>query len=192
MKNQSKNMTERKERVKRLLSIFNKIVNDVPEYEKYIRFIKSETEKLDEENVILSLTDYNRIIKNIEIEKRKLDDQIKVLKASATQLSYEEAIKRVGLLESIFLILSENVDVVRHDALVKEISSLKNEIKALRNAFDQKKINKFNKRLTEVYLGNKLDIKHLKEDLEDTNFSIEFDPFTATITLVFQLISFLC
>ena len=177
MKNQSKNMTERKERVKRLLSIFNKIVNDVPEYEKYIRFIKSETEKLDEENVILSLTDYNRIIKNIEIEKRKLDDQIKVLKASATQLSYEEAIKRVGLLESIFLILSENVDVVRHDALVKEISSLKNEIKALRNAFDQKKINKFNKRLTEVYLGNKLDIKHLKEDLEETNFSIEFDPF---------------
>lgn len=177
MKNQSKNMTERKERVKRLLSIFNKIINDVPEYEKYISFIKSETEKLDEENVILSLTDYNRVIKNIEIEKRKLDDQIKVLKASVTQLSYEEAIKRVGLLENIFLTLSENVDVVRYDALVKEISSLKNEIKTLRNAFDQKKINKFNKRLTEVYLENKLDIKHLKEDLEEINFSIEFDPF---------------
>ena len=177
MKNQSKNMTERKERVKRLLSILNKIINDAPEYEDYINFIKSETEKLDEENVILSLTDYSSIIKNIEIEKKKLDDQIKVLKASATQLSYEEAMKRVGLLENIFLILSENVDVARHEVLVKEISSLKKEIKDLRNAFDQKKINKFNKRLTEVYLENKLDIKYLKEDLEEINFSIEFDPF---------------
>lgn len=36
---------------------------------------------------------------------------------------------------------------------------------------------KFNNRLTELYLNSGLDIKHLKEDLQDNDFSLEFDPF---------------
>ncbi len=31
--------------------------------------------------------------------------------------------------------------------------------------------------LTELYLSSRLSIKHLREDLQDTEFSLEFDPF---------------
>lgn len=70
MKNQSSNMVDRKERIKRLLSIMTEIVGDEPDYEEYTRFIKDTIETLDEENVILSLTDYSKAIKDIEKEKK--------------------------------------------------------------------------------------------------------------------------
>lgn len=177
MKNQSNNMIERKERIKRLLSILNEIVNDEPEYSNYIKFIKETTERLDQENIILSLTDYNSAIKRIQKEKEKLDYQIDVLKASSEELSYEEAMKKVGLLEHIFSVLQEEADLVKYQTLSAEIEKLKREIKELKSSFDQKKINVFNKRLTEVYLQSGLDIQHLKDDLLEEDFALEFDPF---------------
>lgn len=177
MKNQSNNMIERKERIKRLLSILNEIVNDEPEYSDYIKFIKETTEKLDEENIILSLTDYNRAIKNIEKEKKKLDYQIDVLKASSAEISYEEAMKKVGLLEHIFSVLQEEVDITKYHTLSMEVEKLKREIKELKSAFDQKKISAFNKRLSEVYLQSGLDVQHLQDDLHEEDFALEFDPF---------------
>ena len=110
MKNQSSNMVDRKERIKRLLSIMTEIVGDEPDYEEYTRFIKDTIETLDEENVILSLTDYSKAIKDIEKEKKKLDYQIELLKASSEKLSYEDAMKKVGLLEHLFVVLQEEVD----------------------------------------------------------------------------------
>ena len=58
MKNQSINMVKRKERIKRLLTILDAVVNDAPEYLGYTKFIKETVERIDDENVILSLTDY--------------------------------------------------------------------------------------------------------------------------------------
>lgn len=63
MKNQSINMVERKERIKRLLTILDAVVNDAPEYLGYTKFIKETVERIDDENVILSLTDYTMVIK---------------------------------------------------------------------------------------------------------------------------------
>lgn len=177
MKNQSSNMVDRKERVKRLLSIMSDIVSDDPDYEEYTKFIKDTIETLDEENVILSLTDYNKAIKQIEKEKRKLDNQIEFLKASSEKLSYEDAMKKVGLLEHIFVILQEEVDIERYNDLSQEVENLKKEIKELKSSFDQKKINDFNKRLTEVYLESGLEIQHLQDDIKEEGFALEFDPF---------------
>lgn len=177
MKNQSSNMVDRKERIKRLLSIVSEIVNDEPDYEEYTRFIKETIEILDEENVILSLTDYNKAIKDIEKEKKKLDYQIEVLKASSEKLSYEDAMKKVGLLEHIFVILQEEVDIVKYTDLSKEIENLKKEIKELKTSFNQKNINDFNKRLTEIYLESGLDIQHLQDDIKEEGFALEFEPF---------------
>lgn len=177
MKNQSSNMVDRKERVKRLLSIMSDIVSDDPDYEEYTKFIKDTIETLDEENVILSLTDYNKAIKQIEKEKRKLDNQIEFLKASSEKLSYEDAMKKVGLLEHIFVVLQEEVDIERYNDLSQEVENLKKEIKELKSSFDQKKINDFNKRLTEVYLESGLEIQHLQDDIKEEGFALEFDPF---------------
>lgn len=63
------------------------------------------------------------------------------------------------------------------DELEIKTAQLKKEIKSLKSAFDQSKVKKFNNRLTELYLSSGLNIKHLKEDLQDNDFSLEFDPF---------------
>lgn len=177
MKNQSNNMVDRKERIKRLLSIMSDIVDGEPDYEEYTMFIKETIETLDEENVILSLTDYNKAIKEIEREKLKLDNQIKTLKGSTEKMSYEDAMKKVGLLEHIFIVLQEEVDIVKYNDLSQEVEILKKEIKELKSSFNQRKINDFNKRLTEVYLESGLEIQHLQEDLKEDGFALEFDPF---------------
>lgn len=177
MKNQSVNMISRKERIKRLLSILNSIVDDNPDYYEYIQFIKETTEKLDEENVILSLTDYNKAIKDIESEKKKIDCQIDVLKASSAEISYEEAMKKVGLLEHIFKVLQEEVDVAKYDSLSQEVEDLKKKIKELKSSYNQKKIDNFNKRLSEIYLQSDLEIQHIQDDVQEEGFALEFDPF---------------
>lgn len=87
------------------------------------------------------------------------------------------AMKKVGLLEHIFTILSREINTDRLHELEIKTAQLKKEIKSLKSAFDQSKVKKFNNRLTELYLSSGLNIKHLKEDLQDNDFSLEFDPF---------------
>lgn len=177
MKNQSVNMANRKERIGRLLSIITSVINNHPEYAEYTQAITAIIKEIEEEKVILSLTDYTKAIKDIEQEKQKLDSQIELLHSQATELTYEVAMKKVGLLEHIFALLSHEVNTDRLLELQAKTTQLKKEIKNLESSFDQSKIKKFNDRLTELYLSSGLNIKHLKEDLEDNDFSLEFDPF---------------
>ena len=177
MKDQSANMVNRKERISRLLSIISSIVNAHPQYTVYTQAITSIIEEIEEEKVILSLTDYTKAVKDIEQEKQKLDSQIELLRSQATELTYEVAMKKVGLLEHIFTILSREINTDRLHELEIKTAQLKKEIKSLKSAFDQSKVKKFNNRLTELYLSSGLNIKHLKEDLQDNDFSLEFDPF---------------
>lgn len=177
MKDQSANMIDRKERTKRLLSILNSIVNDHPEYEVYTQFIKSTIEEIGNENIILSLTDYTKAIKDIETEKNKLDSQIDQLKSHASELTYEEAMKKVGLLEHIFSIISREFDALHFQDLEKEVAQLKSDIKSLKASYNQSKIKMFNHTLSGLYLNSGLDIKHLNEDLQENEFCLEFDPF---------------
>ena len=74
-------------------------------------------------------------------------------------------------------ILSREINTDRLHELEIKTAQLKKEIKSLKSAFDQSKVKKFNNRLTELYLSSGLNIKHLKEDLQDNDFSLEFDPF---------------
>lgn len=106
-----------------------------------------------------------------------VDSQIELLRSQATELTYEVAMKKVGLLEHIFTILSREINTDRLHELEIKTAQLKKEIKSLKSAFDQSKVKKFNNRLTELYLSSGLNIKHLKEDLQDNDFSLEFDPF---------------
>lgn len=177
MKDQSTNMVDRKDRINRLLSIITSIVNAHPEYADYTQAIESIIEEIEDEKVILSLTDYTKAIKDIEQEKQKLDSQIELLRSQATELTYEAAMKKVGLLEHIFTILGREVNTNRLHELEIKTAQLKKEIKILKSSFDQSKVKNFNDRLTDLYLSSGLSIKHLQEDLRDDNFSLEFDPF---------------
>lgn len=87
------------------------------------------------------------------------------------------AIKKVGLLEHIFTVISREADVGKIVLLQSEAAQLKQEIKNLKTAFDQAKIKRFNSQLTELYIESKLKVKHLEEDRQEASFSLEFDPF---------------
>jgi len=177
MKSQSNNMIERKERIKRLLAILHSIVEEEPDYQQYIDFITKTVEEIQEENVILSLTDYQKSIKEIQAEKEKIDQQVEMLKGQASVITYEDAIKKIGLLEHVFSILNRAVDLSRIGSLRTETSRLKQDIKDLKSSFNKKEINTFNDRLTNSYLKSGLKVKHLIEDCKDIDFTLEFDPF---------------
>ena len=97
------------------------VVNDAPEYLGYTKFIKETVERIDDENVILSLTDYTMVIKNIKKEKNRLDAEIALLKGKSSEISYEDAMKKVGLLEHLFDVLQENVDEGKVESLKKRL-----------------------------------------------------------------------
>lgn len=177
MNNQVDSMIKRKEKIKRLLSILKSAIDDNDDYSAYTDYIIKTINDIDNDNIILSITDYNKSIKEILSEKEKIDDQINTIKAEASELSYEDAIKKIGLLEHIFSILEESIDISRINNLEKEISQLKDELKQLHTSFNHKKIKEFNERLTHLYMDSNLDIKHLQEDIKDNDFSLEFDPF---------------
>lgn len=174
---QSNNMIERKERIERLLAILNSIVEEEPDYAQYVDFITKTVNEIKEENVILSLTDYQKAIREIQVEKEKIDMQIKIAKGLASEISYEDAMKKIGILEHIFSVLSKDIDTPKIQALQIEISQLKSDIKTLKLAFNKKEINEFNNRLTKLYLESGLNVKHLVEDVQDIGFSLEFEPF---------------
>jgi len=177
MQSQTANMIERKERVKRLLAILEAVIDNNPEHEQYITFIKNTVSQIQDENIILSLTDYSKAIGGIKKEKERIDNEIASLKGQASKILYEDAIKKIRLLEHLFSILSKGFDIEKYKSLQNNVLKLKKEISHLRDSFDEREINNFNNQLTDYYLGSSLTIKHLIEDRHESAFSLEFAPF---------------
>lgn len=174
---QSQNMIDRKDRIERLLAILNSIVEQEPDYEQYTNIISETINEIREENVILSLTDYQKAIREIQSEKEKIDAQVRSVKGQASEISYEDAMKKLGVLEHVFAVLSKDIDAPKIQSLQRETAQLKNEIKALKSAFNKKEIDAFNSHLTKLYLESGLNVKHLIEDTQDPGFALEFEPF---------------
>ena len=181
MRNQSENMIKRKSRVSRLLSTLSAIVEENPNYSDYSSEITEMIKEIDDENIILALTDYKTSIQTIQKEKEKIDQQIEKVKSASTELEYEVAIKKIGSLETAFSIVKENIEIDKINNLRNRIENLKKELKSLKNSFDKNNIIKFNETLTEQYLSENIDVKHLNEDRAESNFLVEFDPFRSVL-----------
>lgn len=177
MNSQSKNMIKRKDRIQRLLAILNSIVKEEPDYEQYTSIISQTIGEISRENVILSLTDYPKTIKAIRSEKEKIDEQVRSIKGLASGISYEDAIKKIGVLEHVFTVLNKDIDALKIQSLQKEKTQLKKEIKKLKSSFNKKRIDEFNINLTKLYLESGLNVKHLNEDKKVPGFALDFDPF---------------
>lgn len=177
MNSQSKNMIKRKDRIQRLLAILNSIVKEEPDYEQYTSIISQTIGEISRENVILSLTDYPKTIKAIRSEKEKIDEQVRSIKGLASGISYEDAIKKIGVLEHVFTVLNKDIDALKIQSLQEEKTQLKKEIKKLKSSFNKKRIDEFNINLTKLYLESGLNVKHLNEDKKVPGFALDFDPF---------------
>ena len=177
MKDQSKNMIDRKERIKRLYNIIHAVTESNPEYRDYTETVEKTIKEIDSEKVILSLVDYQKSIKKIREEKQKLDKQIKFIKGKTYKIPYEEAVKKIGLLEHLFNEINQSVNTEKIKELERNITEIKDEIRKLKANFNKKSINKFNENLTNFYLDSNIDVKHLIEDRQIPGFSLDYDPF---------------
>ena len=177
MNSQTEMTVKRKGKINRLLSILKSAIDGNDQYSNYTAYIINTINDIDNENIILSLTDYKKSIKAIQDEKDNIDKQILAIKAAGSELSYEDAMKKIGLLEHIFIVLKDSVNISLINNLTDEIKQLTEELKRLRTSFNHNKITAFNNQLTNLYIKSDLDIKHLQEDKKEIGFSLEFDPF---------------
>lgn len=182
LKNQSVAASSRKERTERLLSMLGAIVADNPNYIDEVSTINKMIGEIEKDKIILSLADYDESIKKISAEKEKVDNEIRNLQNQASELDYEETIKKLALAENCFLVINSDIDMDRTAALESRIKETKKEIRQLKNNFSQKAISDFNDRLTEMYLKSDVkNVQYLNDDRNDPDFSLRFDPFSQVL-----------
>lgn len=182
LRSQSKATSSRKDRTEKLLSMLGAIVADNPNYADEVSTINKMIEEIEKDRIILSLADYDESIKKIITEKRKIDTEIRNLQNQSVELDYEEAIKKLALVENCFLVINSDIDVNRTAVLESQISEIKKEIRELKNNFSQKTINDFNSRLTEMYLkSNVKNVQYLNDDRGELDFALQFDPFSQVL-----------
>ncbi len=182
LRNQSEVTATRKSRTEKLLSMLGAIVADNPEYKDEVTTIEEMVKDIEKDKIILSLADYDESIKKIIAEKKKVDQEINRLQNQASELEYEQTLKKLALVENGFAIINSGLDINKTKILEEQISKVKKEIKELKNNYSQKTINDFNKRLTDLYLKSDVkNVKYLNDDREQTNFSLKFDPFSQVL-----------
>lgn len=182
LRSQSDAASSRKERTEKLLSMLGAIVADNPNYADEVLTINKMIEEIEKDKIILSLADYDESIKKIITEKKKIDNEIHNLQNQASELDYEETIKKLALVENCFLVINSDVDINRTTALERQITEIKKEIRELKNNFSQKAINDFNNRLTEMYLKSDIkNVQYLNADRDEPDFELQFDPFSQVL-----------
>jgi hypothetical protein len=182
LKNQSEVTSSRKDRTEKLLSMLRAIVTDNPNYAEEVSTISNMINEIEKDKIILSLADYDASIKKIKKEKETIDEEIQNLQNRASELDYEETIKKLALLENCFNVINSDIDINKATSINNQISTIKSEIKELKNNYSQKAVDDFNKRLTDMYLNSNVkNVKYLNDDRAEPDFSLKFDPFSQVL-----------
>lgn len=179
LREQSGFSSSRRKRTENLLSMLKAIISDNPDYIEEVGTINSIINEIQKDKIILSLADYDESINNILSEKERIDKEISNLKAQASELDYEQSLKKIALLENCFIQFDADVNVEKISDLDHKIKLTKKELKELKNNYSKKAIDSFNKRLSELYIQSTVqNVKYLNEDRAEQNFSLRFDPFS--------------
>lgn len=174
--NQTNNAITRNEKIQNLLSVFKTVIEDAPQYEEYAQTIKKQLEEIKSEQLIFSVIDYAASVEKLKIEKRKIDTQLNEIKSKAIQLDYDQTEKLLNILDNCFEVIEGDNDFSKKTTLEETQKKLKAEIKNLRNSFNKKNVEYFNQIINEIYIDNKMNIKHLNEDRKTKDFKIFMDP----------------
>lgn len=182
LREQSKLTESRKGRTERLLSILQSLVAENEQYSEDIEVITNAINEIQQDRLILSLADYDASIAKIDEEKKNIDKKIELLKSQSSEIDYERTLKILTLLEDHFKVINSMVDITRISTLSDEITSLKRQIKEIKNSYSQNRINDFNNRLTDMYLNSSVqNVTYLNDDRKDEGFCLSFDPFSQVL-----------
>jgi len=179
---QSNIAAPRKDRTAKLLSMLGGIIAENPKYEEEVNIITRMIKEIKNDKIILSLADYEKSIQKIMSEKKKIDREIRNLKNEASELNYDQTLKKLALVENCFAIINSGGDINKIKVLEEQVLKAKKEIKDLKNNYSQKAVNDFNKRLTEMYLDSAVkNVQYLNDDRNQVDFFLKFDPFSQVL-----------
>ncbi|MBR2692752.1 MAG: hypothetical protein IKE69_00920 [Thermoguttaceae bacterium] len=182
LKKQGLVASSRKSRIERLLSTLKSIIVENKEYSEDVKVIVDAIDKIQQDKLILSLADYDASMKKIRERKDVLDSKIALLKSQASEISYERTLKTIALIEDHFKVINSMIDFGRVATLKKQMAVLKRQIKELKNSYNQKSIDSFNNRLTQMYISSSVsNVAYLNDDRKEDGFSLSFDPFSQVL-----------
>ncbi len=173
---QSKSLQMRNTKVLKLMKIFKNLLEENPDYREYINLLECNIEQRENDNIILSAVDYRESLNKLYRYKAKVDLELKKISNMPNELKINDVLKTLGIVENAFLYTLNEVDYVSYESKEEKLNKLLKENKELRKNFNRDKIDNFNKDLTSMYLGSRLNVKCVQDDLNKEDFNISYDP----------------
>lgn len=181
LQRQTQLLDSRNVKAEKLLTAFKELVLLDESYSTYIDEIELLIKKQELSHDILSIKDFEKTIQEIKAKKADIDRQIAVCQKGLNKNSYEDNIKAIGRIEQAFDHIKNIADL--NDITEKEVrlAQVEDEIKELRNVFDNTLKNKFDAIMLSFYSELNEKVKFVTEDFKQKYFKILFEPIKITV-----------
>ena len=180
LRQQTKFLDNRNIKSEKLLAAFRELIMLDENYSVYVDDIEKLIKKQRLSHDILSIKDFDKTIQEIKIKKADIDRQIAICQNGLNKESYENIVKAIGRIEQAFANISCISDLEEIINKGKRLTQIEEEIKKLRNEFDNTLKEKFDKNILMFYKELN-QIQFVKDDLKQKKFKILFDPTKITI-----------
>lgn len=180
LRQQTKFLDNRNIKSEKLLAAFRELILLDENYSVYVDDIEKLIKKQRLSHDILSVKDFDKTIHEIKIKKADIDRQIAICQNGLNKESYENIVKAIGRIEQAFANISCIPDLEEIINKEKRLTQIEEEIKKLRNEFDNTLKEKFDKTILMFYKELN-QIQFVADDLKQKKFKILFDPTKITI-----------
>lgn len=182
LQRQTNFLISRNKKVEQLLSTFKTLIYVDDRYEQYVDEIANTLKKQEVSQEILSIKDYRKTIAEIRTKKAKIDRQIIEAQTRLNKIPFEETLKLIGKVEQALIDIENIPDILEIENKEKQLQTVKNEIKDIKNRFDETLKRRFDDILLSYYSELKGKIDFATKDFKQKNFRMLFDPLKISIS----------
>lgn len=173
---QVKNILTRRDKGRKLMSLFSQAMRNNAEYEKYVLEINSIISRIESDDRIVSSINYQKIIKSLKAEKNKIDEKLREFQSLPDICDYRETLRKIDILSGFYCELNKSFPSNEIEVNRELIKNKTEEIRKLKNAYDYSLSDKYNKLILDYYLNSKVEANYKIEDKDTDGFAIVFNP----------------
>lgn len=182
LQRQTSFLTSRNKKVEQLLSAFKTLIYVDERYAHYVEEIEKVLRKQEISQEILSIKDFRKTIAEIRAKKEKIDRQIIEAQTRSNKIPFEETLKLIGKIEQAILDIENIPNISEIENKEKQLQTIRNEIKDIKNRFDETLKRRFDEILLSYYVNLKDKIDFVTKDFQQNNFKMLFDPLKISIS----------
>lgn len=182
LQRQTNLLTSRNKKVGQLLSAFKSLIYVDEKYAQYVEEIERVLKKQEISQEVLSIKDFRKTIAEIRAKKEKIDRQLIEAQTRSNKIPFEETLKLIGKIEQAILDIENIPDILEIEIKEKQLQAVRNEIKDIKNRFDETLKQKFDEVLLAYYVNLKNKIDFVTKDFQQNNFRMLFDPLKIAIS----------